>query len=118
MDAATLYVVLTLPSGERRTSTQGYATWRACWAHIELLQDMKRADPEAPIASFRCELNKPVFGLIICDRHGRSCEHLRPTSGQGCIALRWVAHMRNRNKFANCYKHPHEDDRRGGGWNE
>jgi hypothetical protein len=36
MDAATLYMVLTLPNGEQRTSTQKFATLEACEAQVLL----------------------------------------------------------------------------------
>jgi hypothetical protein len=55
-----------------------------------MLKDLKRTDPEAPIVSYRCELHDPMFGLIICERrYGGSCEHLRPKSREGCVALKW-----------------------------
>jgi len=34
MDAATLYIVMTLANGEQETSTIGEPTWQACWAHV------------------------------------------------------------------------------------
>jgi hypothetical protein len=49
MDAATLYIVMTLANGEQKTSTVGEPTWQACWAHADKLRDLKRADPQAPI---------------------------------------------------------------------
>jgi hypothetical protein len=48
MDAATLYMVLTLPNGEQRTSTQKFATLEACEAQVESL------DRQQPVTSYRC----------------------------------------------------------------
>jgi hypothetical protein len=120
MDAATLYMVLTLPNGEQKTSTVGEPTWQACWAHVEMLKDVKRTDPEAPIVSYRCELHNPIFGLIICDRRSGQCEHLRPSSRLGCTALQWVTYMRDRSRIARCFEHPQDKtyDRFKDGWSE
>jgi hypothetical protein len=88
--------------------------------HVEMLKDLKRIDPGAPIVSYRCELRDPAFGLIICDRRGRQCEHLSPKSRRGCTALQWVAHMRvgSLGMLARCYEHPRPDDRSKDGWSE
>jgi hypothetical protein len=87
---------------------------------VEMLKDLKRTDPEAPIVSYRCEFHDPVIGLIICERrYGGSCEHLRPKSREGCVALQWVAHMRDRGRVAHCYERPNiEEDRFEKGWSE
>ena len=41
MDAATLYMVLTLPNGEQSTSTQKFPTLEACEAQVELLRTVE-----------------------------------------------------------------------------
>jgi hypothetical protein len=57
MDAATLYIVLTMTNGEQSTVTLGFASLQACEVHIDFLRDVERADPEPdfPIKSYRCE---------------------------------------------------------------
>jgi hypothetical protein len=47
MDAATLYIVLTLPNGEQKASTVGERTWAASRKHIAFLKELKRLDPDA-----------------------------------------------------------------------
>jgi hypothetical protein len=51
MDAATLYVVLTLANGEQQTSTVGYSSLQACAAQMDFLRTVQRADRKAPIAA-------------------------------------------------------------------
>ena len=59
MDAATLYIVLTLPNGGQKASIIGEPTWAACRQHIAFLQELKRMDPDAPIVRYRCMFKMP-----------------------------------------------------------
>ena len=54
MDAATCYVVLTLPNGEQSTSTQKFPTLEACEAQAELLLTVAPLDRQSPVTSYRC----------------------------------------------------------------
>ena len=49
MDAATLYMVLTMQDGTQTTSSRGYPSLRACAAGMEFLKDVARADRQGPI---------------------------------------------------------------------
>ncbi len=106
MDAATLYLVVTLPNGEQRTSKQEFPSLKTCEAQIETLQMMKGADRQSPITSFRCEEDKPLFYLIACDWSGKWCNRLGPLSRQGCTAQQWLTRLPGRSfaKLARCYR--------------
>ena len=93
----------------REATTVGEPTLRVCEAHVALLKEVKRTDPDTPIVSYRCEAKRPYIGLLICEGRGRQCEHLTPSSRQGCAALAWIAHMRDRSKFGYCYQEPPEE---------
>ena len=47
MDAATLYIVMTMSNGEQKTSTVGEPTWRTCLAHVAALGVLHRVWPRA-----------------------------------------------------------------------
>jgi hypothetical protein len=112
MDAATLYIVLTLPNGEQKASIIGKPTWAACRQHIAFLQELKRMDPDAPIVRYRCmfKMLHQYVGLDICDRHHRQCQFFRTSTRRGCEALRWISHMRDRKKTGSCYQEPPEKE--------
>jgi len=59
MDAATLYIVLTLPNGEQSTSTQKVSTLEACEAQVELFRTVEPLDRQSPVTSYRCEGHNP-----------------------------------------------------------
>jgi hypothetical protein len=73
MDAATLYMVLTMQDGTQSASTKQYPTMQACEAHVDFLHMVKRAhrrvlrSPSAIIA-YRCEARRRVFRLAAYDR--------------------------------------------------
>ena len=94
MDAATLYIVLTMQDGTQRASIIGKPTWAACRQHIAFLQELKRMDPDAPIVRYRCMFKRPdhYVGLDICNQHHRQCEYYRTSTRRGCDALRWISH--------------------------
>jgi hypothetical protein len=71
MDAATLYLVLTMTDGGQRASIVGEPTWAACRQHIAFLKELKRIDPDAPIVRYRCVFKMPrqYVGLDICEPH-------------------------------------------------
>ena len=72
MDAATLYMVLTLPNGEQSTSTQKFPTMEACEAQVELLRKGERRQP--PLSTYVCEGHNP-FTFIA--GYGRSRRYSR-----------------------------------------
>ena len=112
MDAATLYIVLTMQDGTQKVSIIGKPTWAACRQHIAFLQELKRMDPDAPIVRYRCMFKRPdhYVGLDICNQHHRQCEYYRTSTRRGCDALRWISHMRDRRKIGSCYEEPPEKE--------
>jgi hypothetical protein len=106
MDAATLYIVLTLPNGEQRTSTVDFSTLWKCEAKAEWFELIeKRKSPDAAV-TVRCEEHKtsPAFYANVYDRRGHPRDHVEPLSRQGCTAYKWVIHMRDRGLTAHCYE--------------
>ena len=121
MDAATLYLVLTLPNGEQTTSTVEFGTRHACEQKAEWFQLIERRKSPGAVTSYRCvEHNvRPAFYLIACDRrHGGLCDHLKLLSRQGCSAYQWVVHMRDRHRVAHCDEVPRSTDAVDRGWSE
>ena len=109
MDAATLYMVLTLPNGEQRTSTQKFATFEACEAQVELLRTVEPLDRQQPVTSYRCGGHNP-FAFIARYRHGNSGRLLELPSRQACTAFQWIAYLRDRGrgrrKLGWCFEDP------------
>ena len=103
MDAATLYVIVTLSDGTQSTSTFGYSSLQACAASMEMLKEVRRADEEAPVNGYWCVENKPHVGFMRCNWRARGCEHFTMSTPRGCTALRWVVQMRDRSRTANCH---------------
>jgi hypothetical protein len=60
MDAATLCIVLTLPNGERTTSTADFSTLWKCEQKIVWLKLIERRHPQPPgaVTSYRCDEHK------------------------------------------------------------
>jgi hypothetical protein len=112
MDAATLYIVLTLPNGEQKATIIGKPTWAACRQHIAFLQELKRMDPDAPIVRYRCmfKMPHPHVSLDICNSHHRHCEFYRTSTHRGCETLRWIIYMRDRTKMGSCRQEPPEKE--------
>ena len=110
MDAATLYIVLTLPNGEQRTSTADFSTLWKCEQKIEWLKLIERGHPQLPgaVESYRCKEHKirPGFYVIVYDWRGRPREHFGPSSRSGCTAYKWMVHMRYRSRVGRCYEWP------------
>jgi hypothetical protein len=108
MDAATLYIVLTLPDGGQRASIVGVPTWATCRQHVAFLQELKRMDPDAPIVRYRCMFKMPHshVSLDICNSHHRHCEFYRTSTHRGCETLRWIIYMRDRTKMGSCRQDP------------
>ena len=122
MDAATLYPA-DAPEWGADDLDGGGAELACVPGALEMLKDLKRADPDAPIVSYRCELKNPIFLVTVCDAgHGGSCEHVRLFSRQGCTAYRWAARMRDpvRWRYTRCHQYPREEsyDRWEKGWDE
>ena len=104
MDAATLYVIVTMSDGSQTTSAQGMTSLHACTAVVELLKDVARADREAPINGHWCVENRQTVRLYTCSRHYRGpCEGFDTSTLRGCTALRWVMQMRDRSLTGHCY---------------
>ena len=95
MDAATLYMVLTLPNGEQRTSTQKFATLEACERQLELLRTVEPLDRQSPITSYRCGGHNP-FAFVAHYRRGRSRRLVELSSRQACATYQWIAYLRDR----------------------
>jgi hypothetical protein len=109
MDAATLYIVLTLSAGSQTISTQGFASMQACEAAVEILKNAERA-------SYRCEGHNP-FAFIDHKRRGRSRHLVTLSSRQACTAYQWIAYLRDRSprRLGDCFEDPPAYDR---GWRE
>ena len=71
MDAATLYMIVTLPNGEQSTSTHEFPTLEACEAQAELLRTVEPLDRQSPVTSYRCEGHNPI-AFVAPYRRGRS----------------------------------------------
>ncbi len=109
MDAATLYLVLTLPNGEQKASIVKEPTWAACREHVAFLQELKRMDPDGPIVRWRCMFKRPRIELENCETwYSGKCDRYTLRSRQGCTALRWISHMRSRKQLGRCYPEPPE----------
>ena len=110
MDAATLYMVLTLPNGEQTTSTVDFSTLWKCEQKIVWLQLIERHHPQPPgaVTSYRCKEHKirPGFYASVYDRRGHPRDHFGPASRRDCTAYQWVVHMRDRGLIAHCYEWP------------
>jgi hypothetical protein len=103
MDAATLYVMLTMSDGSQTTSAQGYPSLQACAAGMEVIKDIARSDREAPIQGYWCVENRPDVDFIACGWRDRGCEDFTMWSRQGCTTLRWITRMRKPYRRATCY---------------
>ena len=107
MDAATLYIVLTLPNGDQRTSTQKFPTLEACDAQVELLRTVEPLDRQSPVASYRCKGHNP-FAFVAHYRRGRSRRLVELSSRQACTAYQWIAYLRDRSpkRLGYCFEDP------------
>jgi hypothetical protein len=116
MDAATLYMVLTLPNGEQKTSSLGFSSLEACEVQVEVLRKVERLDRQSPITSYRCEGHNP-FAFLAHYRRGRSRPLVKLSSCQDCTAYQWIAYLRDRNprRLGYCFQDPPVHDR---GWRE
>ena len=105
MDAATLYIVLTLPNGEQSSSTQKFPTLESCEAQVELLRTVEPLDRQQPVTSYRCAGHNP-FRFIA--GYGRTRRYLAFPSRQACTALRWITYLRDRGprKLGDCFEDP------------
>ena len=104
MDAATLYVIVTMSDGTQSTSTLGFRSLRDCAAAMELYKDLRRSDEEAPINGYWCAPNRLTISLSTCSRHRHgACEYFDMSTLRGCAALRWVKQMRDWSLFGHCY---------------
>jgi hypothetical protein len=113
MDAATLYIVLTLPNGRQTTSTVDFSTLWKCEKKVEWLQLIESRHPQPPgaVTSYRCEEHKirPGFYASVYGWRGRPSDHFGPSSRRGCTAYQWVVHMRDRSRIAHCYEWPRSE---------
>ncbi len=107
MDAATLYMVLTMQDGTQTTATFSYETVRDCEAHVEMLRLVERADPQSPIRSYRCERRRGASYYLTCDWPA-VCGYVGPYTREGCSTRQWLVHMRDRDLTAHCHE-PYTD---------
>jgi hypothetical protein len=107
MDAATLYMVLTLPNGEQQTSTQKFGTLKACEAQVELLRTVEPLDRQSPITSYRCGGHNP-FAFFAHYRRGKSRPLVTLSSRQACATYQWIAYLRDRSpkRLGYCFEDP------------
>jgi hypothetical protein len=112
MDAATLYMIVTLPNGEQTTSTVDFSTLWKCEAKAEWFQLIERRKSPGAVTSYRCVEHevRPAFYLDAYDRRGHPRDHFGPSSRQGCTAYKWVVHMRDRGLTARCDEYPRSSD--------
>jgi hypothetical protein len=104
MDAVTLYMVVTLPSGERKTATKEFSNLPACEVQADLLRRRVPTHPKPPnYSECRCEAHLPIF-LFANRQRGKLRRVLNFTSLQGCTAYRWLLNMRDRASTAHCYE--------------
>ena len=105
MDAATLYMIVTLPNGEQSTSTMGYPTLEVCEAQAELLRTVEPLDSQSPLTSYRCKGHNP-FTFIA--GYGRSRRYLELPSRQACTAYEWIAYRGDRSpkRLGYCFEDP------------
>jgi hypothetical protein len=103
MDAAALYMAMTLPSGEQKTSTKEFSNLPTCEVQADRLRRRMPSHPKPPdTVEYRCEAHLPIF-LLANHQRGRSRHLLNFTSLQGCPAYRWLVHIRDRRSTAYCY---------------
>ena len=107
MDAATLYIVLTLPNGEQQTSTQKFPTLQACEAQAEWLRQLDRLDHQLPSTLYRCEGHNR-FAFVAPYRRGKSRHLVEFSSRQACRAYQWIAYLRDRSpkRLGYCFEDP------------
>ena len=86
MDAATLYVIVTMSDGSQTTSAQGMPSLHACTAVVELLKEVARADRSAPINGYWCVENRQTVRLSTCSRYWPR-SHLESPGAQAGIDL-------------------------------
>ena len=105
MDAATLYVVLTLPNGQQSATTQKFPTLQACDAQVELLRTVEPLDRQSPVTSYRCEGHNP---FVFIAGYGRSRRYIALPSHQACTAIQWITYLRDRGrgKLGDCFEDP------------
>ena len=105
MDAATLYIMLTLPNGEQQTSIQKFPTLQACEAQAEWLRQLDRLDHQLPSTAYRCEGHNP-FRFIA--GYGRTRRYLALPSRQACATYQWITYLRDRGpgKLGYCFEDP------------
>ena len=96
MDAATLYMIVTLPNGAQSTSTVEFGTLQACEQKTAWFQLIERRKSPRAVTSVRCAEHKirPGFYLSAYDWRG----HPRGL------------HMRDRGLPARCYEQPRSSD--------
>jgi len=107
MDAATLYIVLTLANGEQKRSTQKFPTLEACEKQVELLRTVEPLDRQQPVASYRCGGHNP-FAFVANFRRGGSRRLLELSSRQACNTFKWIAYLRDRSpkRRGYCFEDP------------
>ena len=100
MDAATLYMVVTLPNGAQTTSTKQFRTLQACEAHAASQQQQDYAHPQqrGAIIEYRCVEHPMIPGgfiLAVCQGPNAPCAEVGPWSRQRCDAHRWMVRLKD-----------------------
>ena len=97
MDAATLYIMLTLANGSQSTSTKEFPTLQACevQAASRQRQDRTDLDPSKVTIEYRCVEHPGEFVLAVCEGPNTPCAELGPWSHQRCDAHRWMVRLRD-----------------------
>jgi len=109
MDAATLYIVLTMQDGTQSTERYNYETMRDCRARAEFLRAVQQTNTESPIVSLRCEPRRNGSYYLTC-HWPTECGFVSGLTQEGCSTMRWVVHMRDRRLAAYCSLPHYKDD--------
>jgi hypothetical protein len=130
MDAATLYIMLTLANGSLSTSTREFPTLQACevQAASRQRQDRTDLDPSKVTIEYRCVEHPMIpdgFVLAVCEGPNTPCAEIGLWSHQRCDAHRWMVRLRDRTKITYCWERaprppgaPPQRDRFKDGWTE
>jgi hypothetical protein len=109
MDAATLYILLTLTDGSLTTVTYNYETMRERRAGADFMRAVQQANTESPIVSLRCEPRRDGSYYLTC-HWPTECGFVSGLTLEGCSMMRWVVHMRDRHLAAYCSLPRYRDD--------
>ena len=92
MDAATLYIVLTLPNGGNINLDPEVPDIGGCEARAEWRRQLDRLDHQLPSTLYRCEGHNR-FALLLLNRRGKSRHLVEFSSREACTAYQWIAYL-------------------------